>query len=141
MQTEENKFSQYLESKGLKLTSERRVILKEIFSAHDHFEAEDILVRIRNKGARVSKDTIYRTLPLLAEAGLIREVALGERHGHYEHILSRQHHDHLICLKCNRVFEFSNGTIEEIQDKVCKTHDFKAQRHNLTIFGLCKKCR
>lgn len=141
MQINENKFRQFLEAKGLKLTSERKIILKEIFSAHDHFEAEDILVRTRNKGERVSKDTIYRTLPILVEAGLIREVGLGERHGHYEHMLSQEHHDHLVCLKCNKVTKFSNGTIEQIQDKVCKEIGFRAQKHNLTIFGICKKCR
>ncbi len=141
MRIEEDKLGNYLRSKGLKFTPERRLILREVFSTHRHFEVDDLFIRIRRRDKRISRSTLYRTLRIMVECGLLREVLFGERHSHYEHVLGHEHHDHLLCLGCGRVIEFSNDSIENLQEKVCKKHEFLAKGHRLQITGYCRKCR
>jgi Fur family ferric uptake transcriptional regulator len=141
MKNEEKKFSEYLNSKGLKFTPQRELILREIFSTHDHFEVDDLFVKLHHKNAHISRATVYRTLNLLVQGALLRQVISGERHSHYEHILGHRHHDHLVCLGCGKVIEFSNGRIEDLQDEVCKKYGFEARKHWLQIDGFCQDCR
>jgi len=141
MRDYERKFASYLSEHGLKLTAQRRTILTEVFKGHRHFEAEELLHRMRGKKLKVSKATLYRTLALLVEAGLLRKEVFGERHSHYEHIYGRKHHDHLICRGCGKIEEFRNEEIERIQDRICRRHDFQPTSHKMEIHGYCKKCR
>ena len=129
----ETRFKTYLRSKGLKFTPQRRLILGKVFTTHDHFEADDLVMAFRREGKRLSRASIYRTLPLLVRSGLIREVQFGENHAHYEHTLGHEHHDHLICVRCGKVVEFCEESIEELQDTVCEKHGFRAQSHSLEI--------
>ena len=133
-------FRKFLKSEGLRFTPEREIILDEAFSIHEHFEAEDLVFSIRRQGHRVSKATVYRTLTLLVQCGLLREVIFGERHSHYEHVFGHKHHDHLICLKCGKIIEFTNGTMERLQKEICKQHHFEPLRHKLEITGTCEDC-
>lgn len=135
------KFWKYLRSKDLRFTPQRELILREVFSTHDHFQADDLFARLYIKDKRISRATVYRTLSLLAEGGFLREVISGERHGHYEHVLGHLHHDHLVCADCGRVIEFRNRKIEDLQRQVCKDHEFEPKTHRLEIEGLCKECR
>lgn len=141
MNLAEDKLRDYLRPKGLKFTPERQLILKEVFSTHRHFEVDDLFVRMRRRDKRISCSTIYRTLRLLVECGLLREVIFGERHSHYEHVLGHEHHDHLLCLGCKRVIEFRNSSIESLQERVCREHEFQPRGHRLQITGYCRKCR
>lgn len=134
-------FKELLKRKGLKLTKERAVILKEIFSFHGHFDPEDLLIRLRKKGSRVSKASIYRTIPLLLESGLIEEVIKVDKHAHYEHTYGHSHHDHMICTKCGSVVEFHSQELEDLQEKLCKKDGFRGISHTLEIRGYCRKCR
>lgn len=140
MNEEENKFKEYLKSKGLKFTPERQIILKQVFSNHNHFEADDLLIAVRLHSEKVSKATIYRTLSHLVKSGLLREATFGEKHAHYEHVYKHKHHEHLICLSCNKIIEFSNAKIETLQNNVCKEHNFEPQSHRLQVFGYCSDC-
>lgn len=140
MEAPEAIFESYLRKKTLKLTPERRRVLKEVFEHHGHVDAEELLVSMRGKGARVSRATIYRTLDLLVDSGLIWKVSLGQHQSHYEHAYGAKHHDHLICLRCAQVIEFVNDRIEALQIKVCRDHGFNPIRHNMQIFGYCSKC-
>ena len=137
----EETLRKYLSRRGLRLTSERRHILKEVFSSHRHFETEDVMERLRARGLRVSRATVYRTLAVLVKGGLLREVSFGERHTHYEHRLGHPHHDHLYCLKCGKVIEFRSVGIESLQEQICKKMEFEALAHLLQISGYCKACR
>lgn len=137
----ERRFKEYLQSKGLKFTPERQAILERVFASHKHFEAEDLLVDMRQRGERVSKATIYRTLFLLVKSGLLREVIFGEKHSHYEHIHGNEHHDHLVCSGCGKIIEFTEEDIERLQDEVCKRHRFRPESHRLQIQGLCHDCQ
>ena len=141
MAAEERTFERYLSSQGLKFTSQRRLILNKVLTKHDHFEADDLFMAFRREGKRLSRATVYRTLPLLVKSGLIREVQFGENHAHYEHAMGHRHHDHLICVTCGKVVEFCDESIEHMQDNVCAKHDFKAHSHSLEIKGYCNQCR
>jgi Fur family ferric uptake transcriptional regulator len=141
MDTEEKSFERYLHSRGLKFTVQRRLILRRVFALHDHFEADDLATNFRLEGKKLSRATVYRTLPLLVQCGLIREVQFGENHAHYEHTMGHKHHDHLICIKCGQVVEFYDESIEQLQEDVCTRHGFQTEFHNLEIKGYCNQCQ
>ncbi|MFQ6039380.1 MAG: Fur family transcriptional regulator [Candidatus Poribacteria bacterium] len=124
----------------MKFTKERQLILQAAFATHRHFEVDDLLFQLRNSNQRVSKATIYRTLPMLVQSGLLREVHDDDKHAHYEHTYGHAHHDHLICLNCGKIIEFGNPIIESLQDEVCKQHEFIPVRHRYEILGYCKEC-
>ena len=141
MKTKEEIFKNYVRQKGLKFTPERQLVLKYVFEIHNHFEAEDLLIKIRENGDRVSKGTIYRTLPLLVDCNLIRTVEFVEHHLHYEHTYGHKHHEHLVCLKCGKVIEFYNDVIETELKRVCKENKFILNGHKIESTGYCEKCR
>lgn len=136
-----SRFFRYLKEQGSKWTPEREEIVREVFAMEGHFEADDLAYRLRKKGSRTSKASVYRTLPLLVKAGLIKEVIYGEvRHHYYEHIHDQKEHDHLICLKCGRILEFENDSLREIERKICEKRGFLPQKVLVEIFGYCRKC-
>ncbi len=134
-------FAKYLNSKDLKLTKERKTVLQEIFLHGGHLDVEDLLHSLRKKKKRASRATIYRTLELLVDSGLVRKVDLGHGHSHYEHVLGDAHHEHMVCLKCGKVIEFSDKRIERSLNKLCEKSGFEQCSHHFQIFGYCKDCR
>lgn len=136
-------FRLYLKSSGLRLTSERLVILEQVFSYEGHFQAEDLLVHIREKGRSASRATIYRTLPLLVKSGLLTEIIDAQKNSYYEHVhaLQEQRHAHLICLRCNKIIEFTNPEIDELQKDICDFHRFKPIKYRNEILGYCGECQ
>jgi Fur family ferric uptake transcriptional regulator len=134
-------FAQYLNSKNLKVTKERKAVLEEIFHSQGHLEAEDLASNLRKKKKRASRATIYRTLELLVDSGIVRKVDLGHGHSHYELVLDHPHHEHMVCLKCGKVIEFSDKTIEGALNKLCKKEGFEHTSHRFQVFGYCKDCR
>ena len=136
----DQKFEEYLKSKELKYTSERNIILKAIFLFHKHFDVEDLFERLRKQGNYVSRATIYRTIPLLLQSGLITETFRCQDKISYENIFNKKHHDHLLCVKCGKTIEFFNEKIEKLQSEVCKKYNFKPLEHRLGIKGYCEDC-
>jgi len=135
-------FGRFLAGKGLRYTSERRAVVDAVFEKHRHFEADDLLLWARAKESRVSRATIYRTLELLVNSGLVRQMTFGDKTAqHYEQVLGIPHHDHLICLACGRVQEVFSADLEREQDALCERHGFEVHHHNLEVFGLCRRCR
>lgn len=134
-------FREFIKKKGLKYTQEREEILKEILSFGDHFDVESLYLRFKNKNSKISKASIYRTLPLLVESGYIQEVYKQSGHSHYEVTINKLPHLHFICIKC--------GKVEEVFDKrlniLIKEHEnfrnYKLLTYHLEIFGLCPACR
>jgi len=100
-----------------------------------------LLIDMRKNNKRVSKATIYRTLALLVNSGLLREVIFGEKHAHYEHVYGHEHHEHLVCLGCGKIIEFTDARIEEFQKDVCIENKFKAESHKFQIMGYCEDCK
>ncbi len=136
-----HRFRQFLATEGLKLTNERVALIEEIFSTHYHFEADELLAKMKTKGLKISRATVYRTLELLVKSGMVRRVHLGEDHYHYEHVTADSHHDHLICTTCGTVIEFNDEELEKRQMEICERKRFTPTFHNLQILGLCGSCR
>ena len=130
-----------LEQRGLKYTSERREILKAVLSTHTHFDADWLFVEMRKTGAKASKATIYRSLVLLCEMGILRAVFRGSHGSYYEHVYGHEHHEHMICLRCGRVTEFTSGNLEQLQEEACRAQGFAPVRHHLQVFGYCQECQ
>jgi Fur family ferric uptake transcriptional regulator len=137
-QTALYRLRQFLKENELRFTNERLTILEEIFQFTDHFDAEKLFVQIRKKHHRISRATIYRTLDLFSQIGIIKKENLGNDFASYELAFNVPHHDHLICVVCGKVIEFSNELIEESQKKICKKYNMEMIRHQLQIFGRCK---
>jgi Fur family ferric uptake transcriptional regulator len=135
------RFQEYLLQQGLKLTSERTALLREIFSTHYHFEADELLFKMKDKSVKISRATVYRTLELLVKSNMVRRVHLGEDHYHYEHVSGNSHHDHLICTVCGGVIEFHDELLEQRQREICEKKKFTPTFHNLQILGVCDSCR
>ena len=140
MQDEREILWKYIKSKGLRYTPEREAILEEIFSKHEHFDVDALYLRLKKKQPKISKASIYRTIPLLLESGLISEVYFEDGHLHYEHIHGHKHHCHMRCLGCRKVIEFYERRLEEVQEKVAKQHGFMVTGHKLELVGYCQDC-
>lgn len=134
-------FTEFLKTKNLKSTRERTALFDEIFSAHRHFDADDLVLRLKGHGKKVSRATVYRTLELLFECGLVGRVRLNEEKYRYERLRKGEHHDHLVCTSCGKIVEFTEARIEALQDDICRHHDFVATSHSHQIWGLCGPCR
>jgi Fur family ferric uptake transcriptional regulator len=135
-----NKFREYIKSQGLRKTPEREQIIEEIFSLHDHFDVDELFLRLRNKKKRVSKASLYRAIPLLIESGLIREVYFEDGHLHYEHIYGHEDHSHLRCNRCGRIIEFADEEIVTLQKRIGKRYNFAVTAHRFELFGYCPRC-
>lgn len=140
VEREVTRFQDFLKDQGLKLTSERIALVREIFSIHYHFEADELLGKMKEKDVKISRATVYRTLELLVKSGMVRRVHLGEDHYHYEHVTGNSHHDHLICTTCGGVIEFHDEELERLQMEICARKKFTPTFHNLQILGICDKC-
>ena len=134
-------FRKYLERRGLKLTHERQALFDELFSRHEHVEADELLVRLRAKHKKISRATIYRTLELMVDAGIVGRVRIGEAGYRYERLRAGDHHDHLICDNCGRVIEFFEARIEALQDEVAERYGFVLVSHTHQMRGICRSCR
>ena len=135
-----SKFREFLALKDLKITGERLKIVDHVFEKHNHFEADQLLESMRAKGLRVSRPTVYRTLNLLVEAGLLRELRFGRRCA-YEHSYGYPSHEHLYCNECGSVTEFLSEELNRLQDEICQQHGFQADHRQFIINGVCSACR
>lgn len=140
IQAAEELFRAYLHNRGLKYTPERRMLLHEVLSTPQHFEAEQLLIAMRQADKRVAKATIYRTLPLLADCGIIKQVQFGDNLARYEPILGQAPHDHMVCRKCRRIIEFDSSEVASLRDAVAARHAFVPSGHRFQITGLCGEC-
>lgn len=135
----EEKFREFLEIRGEKLTEPRRILVRHIFDSHKHFDADELVADLRMAGRRVSRSTVYRTLRLLVEAGLLSELRLNNRTA-YEHDYGYPSHDHMQCTECNMVIEFRNDEIRQIREAVSRAHGFRPTAHRFIITGICAAC-
>ena len=131
-------FAAYLRDQGFNYTPERRRVLEGILAGGRHFQADELYVRLAGKESpAVSRATVYRTLSLLTDCGLIRKVAFVDRHSHYEHVFG---HEHLICRKCGHIVEFQDRSISTALEQICKDSKFRQLSHKIEVVGLCGKC-
>ena len=141
MTEEQEVFLKHIQKAGLKRTAQRDLILDVFLQAEKHLSSEDLYRLVQAEDASIGQTTVYRTLKLLAEAGLAREVRFGDGRTHYEHNYKHQHHDHMICTECGDVIEFYSAELEALQDAMAAKHRFEIKQHLLRILGICANCR
>lgn len=141
MKSELQVLQDYLREQGFRRTPEREEILREIFEIHDHFDVDGLYLRLRGKGSKVSKASIYRALPIFIDCGLIREVDFNDGHWHYEHIYGHSHHCHLRCLGCGQILEFEEPALKLLEEQLARAYGYVIKGHQLEVHGLCTTCR
>ena len=134
-------FEEYLRTERLKMTGQRRNMVRAALEQRGHFTAEELYQRLVNDGESVSMATVYRGLRLLEESGIVEGHDFADGQRRYEQAIKREHHDHMVCVDCRKVFEFQNPAIEEQQHKVAKDNGFEIQDHTLTLYVKCSAWR
>lgn len=139
--TPQQRFQEFLQARGKRITKQRQVIVDHVSSHHEHFDAEQLLEDLRKTpgGAKASRPTVYRTLGEMVAAGLLKEMVLGGRRV-YEHDYGYPRHDHLYCTACHALIEFTSDDLVRMCDGVAAKHRFRVQGHRLIVSGLCADC-
>ncbi|HZL99426.1 MAG TPA: Fur family transcriptional regulator [Planctomycetota bacterium] len=135
----------FLRTRGLRLTRQRLAVLDAIYATHKHLTADELYEALqrheRTARLRISRATVYRTLALFCEGGFVQALDVGRDRGTlYEHTLGHQHHDHMICLDCGRIIEFSDELLERAQEAAVRRTGFHSTSHRLNVFGSCARC-
>jgi Fur family ferric uptake transcriptional regulator len=133
------KLNAHLTACGLKRTRQRDLIATVFFQEEGHISIEELCAKVRTLDRRISVATVYRSMRLFAESGLVQARKFSGGHTCYE--VAGAHHDHLICTQCGFIVEFEDGQIEALQAVVAKRHGFFILSHKMEIYGLCKDCR
>jgi Fur family ferric uptake transcriptional regulator len=141
MREEKEIFHTHLKRARLKRTDQRDLILDVFLDTEEHVSIEDLYELVKKKDPTVGFTTVYRTMKLMIEAGLAREVRFIDGRARYEHEYKHAHHDHLICIQCAGLIEFYNPDIERLQEDIAKQYAFKILDHSHRIFGLCATCQ
>jgi Fur family ferric uptake transcriptional regulator len=134
-------FRRYLRDRNLPVTQQREAVAAAVFFADAHLSVGDIEHVLQERQAAIGKATVYRTLGLLATAGLVREHDFGEGFKRYEPLLAKSHHEHLICVRCGKVVEFSSERLERMKALIAEEHGFQHHHHRLEIYGVCRECQ
>jgi Fur family ferric uptake transcriptional regulator len=129
-----------IRSHGRRLTHQRRLVLEILAESREHLDAETLYERAKARDPDIGLATIYRSLALLKEAGLVEEDQLGEDHGHFETTPSSPHH-HFTCLKCGRVVEFESPQVMEVVRRLCESEGLQVTDVRLHLSGYCSQCR
>lgn len=129
-------FRRYLKSQRLKYTPERAAILDAIIARDAVFEAEDLIADIRDGGFRVSKATIYRTIKLLQDAGIITQALFDSRQSYYRLIYGRAQRDYIVCMRTGRVIEFTDPELERVRERICREHGLEPVAHRFQIYAI-----
>jgi len=137
----QERFAEFLQSKGKRITQQRRILVDHVFQRHDHFDAEELIINLAQlpEGPKVGRATVYRTLNELVDAGLLRRMNLTGR-AVYEHDYGYPQHDHLHCTMCDKLIEFQSSDLKELRTAVANEHSFRVTAHRLIITGVCAEC-
>src|SRR6266699_600400 len=136
------KFMEILDQKNLRLTSQRQAIIDSVFSTEEHFTAEQLLEWSRRRDRSVSRATVYRTLPLLTESGLVREMDFGKDYKYYDpNYAEHPRHNHIICQDCEKIVEFDSEKIEKLENEISHRLGFAVKAHRLQITATCEELK
>jgi len=141
MKNPQELFADYLADKNLKVTPQRRLILDTFLKQDGHLSSEELYANVKKRDSSIGQATVYRTLKLLNESGLIEPLDFADGVVRYEWSYGQTHHDHLICDKCGKNIEILDETIESRQEQLAEEHGFKLLRHNMSLYGICSDCR
>lgn len=140
LETKLKRMQEFISGRRLKNTKQRDLIATIALQAQGHIGVEEIHRAVRRRDARVGFSTVYRTMKLLKECGLVIERHFGDGVTRYEPVRDGEHHDHLICTSCGEIVEFEDAAIEERQESVALRHGWVMQSHKHEIYGLCPRC-
>lgn len=140
MKKAEDTFVNYINSKGLKYTSQRKAILDTFLRTERHITTEEFYRMVRERYENIGFSTVFRTMKHICESGIGREIDLGDGIKRFEHKLGHEHHDHLICIRCGKFIEVMDPEIERHQEKISAKHKFKMVSHKMDLFGYCSNC-
>src|SRR5438876_9576168 len=141
-QDAKQRFMEFLGRRNLRLTSQRQAIIETAFSTRKHFTAEQLLEWSRRRDQSVSRATVYRTLPLLTESGLVREMDFGKDYKFYDpNYAEHPHHNHIICQDCDKIVEFESDKIERLENQISHRLGFAVKAHRLQITASCEEFR
>lgn len=133
------RFMDFMETKNLRVTSQRMVIIDAVFSTDDHFTAEQLLEMSRHRDSSVSRATVYRTLPLLTESGLVHEMDFGKDYKIYDpNYAKHPNHNHIICDDCDKIVEFESDQLDKLENEISQELGFEVKTQQLKITGSCE---
>ncbi len=137
-----DRFDAYLLKKGMRRTGQRDIIVEAAFASDDHFTAEELLEKARRLDPKTSRATLYRTIALLVECGLLREIDLGRDERVYDpNFLDSPHHNHLICIDCDKIIEFEDDHITMLIDCITRRLGFRPTSKSMRIEACCDRLR
>ena len=132
---------EYISENNLKITKQRRTVLKIFLECNNHVSVEELYNIVLKTEPKIGLATVYRTLALLTKSGLALEMDFGDGQKRYESSYKSVHHDHMVCTECGKILEFNHPLIEKYQEEVAKQKNFKITSHKLDLFGLCQDCK
>ena len=132
---------EFLKKGNNRITPERFEVMDSALDFDGHFGADELYVLMKNRKSRVSRATVYKTLELLVQCDLLSKRNFGDNMTRYESNFKRQSHDHLICMDCGRIIEFSEISLEKIPQELCKNLNFKFESYSFNIFARCKNIK
>ncbi len=138
---EEKVLEEYISRNNLKITRQRRGVLKAFLDCENHVSAEELYNTVTETESKIGLATVYRTLALLIRSGLASEMDFGDGQKRYEHRYKHKHHDHMICTECGKIIEFNHPSIEKLQEEIAAENGFTITSHKLDLFGNCADCK
>jgi Fur family ferric uptake transcriptional regulator len=137
--TAKEKFLTFMEQKNLRITSQRLAIVETVFATDQHFTAEQLLEWARERDSSVSRATVYRTLPLLTESGLVHEMDFGKDYKIYDpNYADHPNHNHIICVDCNKIVEFESKQLDTLENEISRDLGFQVESQQLRINASCE---
>lgn len=134
------RLERFVREHGGRMTSQRARVAEVFFSMGGHPGVEDLVAEVRERHPGIGPATVYRTMRLLCDSGLVGMREFGEGFARYEALVPEGHHEHLICTGCGRIIEFDEEAIEALQERVTRRYGFEMHHHRLDIWGLCQDC-
>jgi len=136
------RYQQFIKKNNLKSSKRRDLIFDFVTRTKGHFTADEIYQETLKIDPGIGIATVYRTIRLLVNCGILLEQTFGEKKGYFEvNDINSKHHDHLICTACGKIIEFRCDIIEDDKQRIAELHQFKINSHKLEIYGICSECQ